>query len=576
MSTAAQSMSMLMLVSAAPLVGLAAYASLNLEKPGARGFLLCQIGALGWAIQLAALTWPTRLMPVHLNTAGRMLFQFLVVFGWPLLVWEYTRSRRVQPRKSVVALLLVFPVVTLGLAVTNPDHHLVLATGTPTNPAGIGAFELGPWYLLFILFTVSLVIPPAVILANDMLSADGAHRNQLTLLLGGWVIGFPGTLQTYIFRNIDAVPMYVDLTPLAFSVSAVLWGVALFRYHLLGLVPVSRHTTVETMADPVIAVDGNRTVVDVNPAARRLFRTEGTDVAGISLESFCRDFPSLLTAVEPGERCSEEVTLDTETGPRHFSLNVRPISRGQTTSGSVFVFREVTELRERERELELLKQIHSRVLRHNIRNQLTILKGHIVEIERQENNSSVAEHTSEINKTADTLLEHSEKATDLRDIIDSDTQPAPGSLTSVVKGEIKSLTREYPAVDVDAAFEDDVSVRAHIDIHRAIRELLDNAVVHNERALDEIRLRVRVSTTAKQGVLTIEDNGPGINDTEVATLEAGEETALQHVSGIGLWMVRMLVDKSGGTLLFSHDTELGGTRVKVRLPLAEDDGKEEL
>ena len=41
-NSAAQSMAVLMLVCATPLLGLAAYAYQNLEKPRARGFLLCQ------------------------------------------------------------------------------------------------------------------------------------------------------------------------------------------------------------------------------------------------------------------------------------------------------------------------------------------------------------------------------------------------------------------------------------------------------------------------------------------------------------------------------------------------------
>jgi PAS domain S-box-containing protein len=568
MSTAAQSMSILMLVCAAPLVGLGAYAYLNLDKPGARGFLLCQIGAIGWSVQLAVITWPSRIVPVHLNTAVRMLFQFLVVVGWPLLVWEYSRRERVKLRPSVVAALLVVPLVTLVLAVTNPWHHLVLAAETPANPVGISDFVLGPWYLAFILFAVSFVVPPVALLVNDLLSAHGAHRNQLLLLLGGWVIGFPGALQTYIFRNIEAIPLYVDLTPLAFSVSAVLWGLALFRYHLFGLVPVSRRTTVETMADPVVAIDADGTVVDANPAGRRLFATEEAEVAGQSLEEFWAAYPSLLSAVDSEESHNEEVTLDTDSGQRHFSLDVRPIQQSRTASGSVLVLREVTQLRERERELDLLKQIHSRVLRHNIRNQLTVLKGQTFNIEEEDDSDEFTEQTKVIRETADRLLEHSEKATDLRDIIDSDMPIVSGDLTSAVQQETNALRREHPAVDIEAELENGVQVDAHPDIHRVVRELLHNAVIHNASDRSDLRLRVTVSATTSEGILTVEDSGSGISDTEVATLEAGEETALQHGSGIGLWMVRLLVDKSGGTLSFDRDTELGGTRVTVRLPLA--------
>ncbi|SDJ55749.1 PAS domain S-box-containing protein [Halovenus aranensis] len=565
MSTAAQSMSILMLVCATPMLGLAAYGYRNLEKPGARGFLLCQVGAIGWSIQLALLAWPGKLLPIHLNTGLRQLFQFCVAFGWLLLVWGYSNRERVTVSRSLVAALLVVPLVTLVLAVTNPAHELVLGPDMPANPVSISQLDTGPWYFVSIAYAVAVVVPPVGILVDEVASAHGAHRNQLLLLLAGWLIGFPGALQTYLFRNFEAIPTYVDLTPLAFSVSATLWGVALFRYHLFGLVPVSRRTTVETMADPVIAVDANQTVVDANPAACRLFDVDSDDVAGVSLASFCQGYPELVSMVRPGESHSEDITLD-DAGPRHFSLDVCPIEQSGSTFGSVLVFREVTQLRERERELDLLKQIHSRVLRHNIRNQLTVLKGQTFDIADRDD-GTFDEQTQRIRETAETLLEYSEKATDLRDIIDSDAETVPGTLTAATRQELSTLRTEHPSVDVACQIDDAVHVRAHPDIHRAIRELLHNAVMHTAR--EDTRLRVSVTETDSQGVLTVEDNGPGISETEVATLEAGEETALQHGSGLGLWMVRLLVDKSGGTLSFDCDTELGGTRVEIRLPTAD-------
>ncbi|MFC7059155.1 histidine kinase N-terminal 7TM domain-containing protein [Halovenus salina] len=565
MSTAAQSMSILMLVCATPMLGLAAYGYRNIEKPGARGFVFCQIGAIVWSIQLALLAWPGQLLPVHLNTGIRQLAQFGVAFGWLLLVWEYSKRERVDISRSLVVALLVLPAVTFVLSVTNPAHHLVLAADMPPDPVGISQFETGPWYFVAIAFAVAVAVPPVGLLVDELLSAHGAHRKQLLLLLAGWLIGFPGALQTYLFRNFESIPAYVDLTPLAFSVSATLWGMALFRYQLFGLVPVSRRTTVETMADPVIAIDANRTVVDANPAACQLFGVHEEDVAGLSLRSFCQGYPDLVSMVEPGQSHSEDITLE-DAGPRHFSLDVCPIEQSGSTFGSVLVFREVTQLRKRERDLDLLKQIHSRVLRHNIRNQLTVLKGQTFAIADQDD-GTFDEQTQLIRETADTLLEYSEKATDLRDIIDSEAENTSGTLTGTTRQELSRLREEYPTVEVESRIDEDVYVRSHPDIHRAIRELLHNAVAHNSD--DSKRLRVTVTNTDDKGVFRVEDNGPGISNTEIETLEAGEETALQHTSGIGLWMVRLLVDKSGGTLSFDQDTEVGGTSAEIRLPIAD-------
>ncbi|MDZ7731370.1 MAG: ATP-binding protein [Natrialbaceae archaeon] len=67
--------------------------------------------------------------------------------------------------------------------------------------------------------------------------------------------------------------------------------------------------------------------------------------------------------------------------------------------------------------------------------------------------------------------------------------------------------------------------------------------------------------------MTIVDNGPGIPDHELAVLDEGEETPLQHGSGLGLWLVYWLVDKSNGSLEF--ETGEDGTSVTCLLPAAD-------
>lgn len=570
----AESMTVLMVVCAVPLVGLALYAVQNLDKPGARGFFLCNVGALGWTVALAFLTWPGQVMPVDANTTIRFTCQFLVVFGWPLLVLEYTKRRRVSVRNWTVPALLIIPVVTVVLAATNRWHNLILREETPVDPAGISELILGPWYLVFIAFAVCLVVLPVGILLSELRSAHGTHRRQILLLLGGWAFGFPGALQTHLFRNIETIPPYVDLTPLAFTLAAGLWGLALFRYQLFSLVPVSRRATVETMADPVIAVDEDRTVVDANPAARELFGA-GSDAVGQSLAEFCSAHPQLLEAHEPAEKGNVDLTFETETGVRHFSLNIRPITMTGAEGGYILVLREVTKLREREQELDLLKQVLSRVFRHNVRNDLTVLQGQTYIIDSNDEAGTHSAQTAKIQEVADQLLAHSQKATDMRQIIDTDGQDHLKDLDTVVMQEVDAFKRQHPGVTVRTTRQESLRVRCHERFEQAVQELLQNAVTHFDGNVADLVIEITTSRDGERGVLEIADNGPGISSHEIEALAAGEETALEHSSGVGLWMVQLLVRKSGGRLSFDRETELGGTRVRITLPLSEDGARQE-
>ncbi|MFP8954812.1 histidine kinase N-terminal 7TM domain-containing protein [Natrialbaceae archaeon A-arb3/5] len=567
MTSAAQSMAFLMLICAVPIAGVAAYAFRNRDRPGARGFLLCEIGMVGWIVQLALITWPTQILPVFVNTTFRHFFQLFVILGWPLFVWEYTRRGRVTVRRSVLAALLVIPVLTVVLTATNPWHHLVLSAETPTNPTGISEFVLGPWYLVHIGFAVALVMLPAGVLARDLRSAVGDHRKQLLLILCGWAVGFPGALNTHLFRTIDSIPPYVDLTPVTFLVATALWGLALFRYQLFGLVPVSRRTAVETMSDAVISVDAEGAVVDANPAARALFSIEG-EYVGDDLSEFCRGHQTILSQYEKRHPDSTEIRIERNGQSAFFTMDIRAIEQGESTTGSVLVLQDITELKEREQELDLLKQVLSRVFRHNIRNELTILRGHAEMIRERAEDDQLDEHVDEIVTNSERVLSHSEKAKELEAIIDTEATDEPIRIGRTIQRQTNSYATASPDVEIDNAVPAELTVIAHPSIGMAFDELVQNAIVHHDDPARPVRIDVRSDVTDDAVSISVADNGPGIESHEVETLDAGEETDLQHGSGIGLWMIDLIVRKSGGTLTIDTDCHLGGTRITIELSRA--------
>ncbi|MFC6977001.1 ATP-binding protein [Halomicroarcula sp. GCM10025709] len=61
------------------------------------------------------------------------------------------------------------------------------------------------------------------------------------------------------------------------------------------------------------------------------------------------------------------------------------------------------------------------------------------------------------------------------------------------------------------------------------------------------------------------DNGPGIPDQELETINQGEETPLQHGSGLGLWIVYWTVSLYGGEVTFVNNSPRGAA-VILSLP----------
>jgi signal transduction histidine kinase len=553
-----------MFLSIIPIVGVTGYAVQNRHKPGGRGLVLCLVGMIGWSLMLVFITWPTRVFPVHINVAGRFFFQSVVALGWPLFVWEYLQRDRVRLPPRVLVAVLVVPVAIIALAVTNPAHHLVVDAATPPNPTGISEFVLSPGYYVHIAFASILAMLPLGLLIADFRGAHGVHRQQLLLLMAGWVVGFPGALQTHLFRNIESIPPYVDLTPLSFLVTALLWGLALNRYQLFSLVPVSRRTAVETLADPVMTVGRSGVIVDTNPAARDVFGRDD-DPVGDHVEELCRSHPELRPLLVDGEEPAE-VTVSTDDEERQFVPQARTITRGDQQVGTLFVFRDVTRLRKREADLELLNEIFARVFRHNFRNRLNVIEGYAETIE---NRDADGVHTTEVEQIKDAsqqLLSHSEKATVLRNLINDD-QRQERNLSELVRTQVRRVDEETAAT-VETAIEDGVTVESHPLITTAIEELLGNAIEHHD-GNSPPRLSVGVRSEAGEAILYVEDDGPGIDASELAALDRRAETALTHSTGVGLWVVDHIVRKSEGALSITDAVTLGGTRATIRFQRAD-------
>jgi signal transduction histidine kinase len=114
-------------------------------------------------------------------------------------------------------------------------------------------------------------------------------------------------------------------------------------------------------------------------------------------------------------------------------------------------------------------------------------------------------------------------------------------------------------IDVPAG----VRVRADSTVlDRVFRSLMENALEHAGTDPD---VEVTCTNVASDHVtFEVRDDGPGIPDDEREVLHAGEETALRHGSGLGLWVAKWGVTSMDGELRF--ETDDAGTTAVVTLP----------
>jgi len=112
----------------------------------------------------------------------------------------------------------------------------------------------------------------------------------------------------------------------------------------------------------------------------------------------------------------------------------------------------------------------------------------------------------------------------------------------------------------------DLSVRTDPPVlETVVGELLENALAHaGSTPTVELAAERRADTVA----VTVSDDGPGIPDHERSAIDAGVESALEHGSGLGLWLANWGTASLGGTLVLDSDAD--GTTVSVELPASEE------
>lgn len=215
--------------------------------------------------------------------------------------------------------------------------------------------------------------------------------------------------------------------------------------------------------------------------------------------------------------------------------------------------------------LELLNQI----VRHDVRNDLTVIDG-MAELADPHVAPEGAEYLAKIQRAARNAIELTETARDFVEALHDDDEQAfePRDIGRVVRTQVEHTGEVYhhATVEIDGDLPA-VAVEADQLLSSVFRNLLTNAVHHG----GEDEPSVSVSGRLEEGRVrvAVADRGRGVPDGRKETIFGRGEKGLDSAgTGIGLYLVDMLVDAYGGDV-WVEDNEPTGAVFVVRLPVAD-------
>lgn len=280
----------------------------------------------------------------------------------------------------------------------------------------------------------------------------------------------------------------------------------------------------------------------------RFLQGEGTDDAKVA------EIRSALNA-ERSIR-TEILNYRVDGTPFWNKLTISPVTGkdAEDVTHYVGIQEDVTVKKRRDRLIEVL----NRVLRHNLRNDINAIQG-FARVIATRTDDETAQMAQRISEKAGELSALSEKAQDFQTAV-RDAEPlAPRDVVADVEATVTELQAEFPETEFTIEVEACEDVMATERLRLALRELGANAAQHGD--CSTITYRVEMTDEA-QLAISIRDSGPGLPEVERNVLEAGRETALEHGSGLGLWLVNWIVTELGGEVTTTVDD---GTTVTIHL-----------
>ena len=206
-----------------------------------------------------------------------------------------------RPRRAGVAHLVGVPLLILAVVATDPWHHLFLTRITALAEPPWFENRLGPLFWAHAAWCYALLTVAYAVLVRAWWRGAPPVRRQVGLLMLG------GLVSTAANVVVISHPEWLsgrDLTPLSFTITALVDAYAVLRVGLLRVVPIARAAVLDTVTD-IVVVDAGGTVVDVNPTGRAYLHAERPDLPADPIGVPARVFLSERALGDlPGGRCA--------------------------------------------------------------------------------------------------------------------------------------------------------------------------------------------------------------------------------------------------------------------------------
>lgn len=354
------------------------------------------------------------------------------------------------------------------------------------------------------------------------------------------------------------------------------------------------------LSSGVLTLDRHLKLRVVNTSASQILDAEIENAIGKSLDSLTLFAPHLQQFVETVTRhlqesekeWREEVVVHKKIGNRILMCQGAPLhastSSGNSTdttsnnsavpSGFVIVFDDVTEFVHAQRDAAWGEV--ARRLAHEIKNPLTPIQLSAERLRRKYLDKMSPEDAEVLDRSTHTIVQQVES---MKEMVKAFSEYARSPRLEVQRLKLEDLVDEVldlyrgddTAANLSVEYGKDLP-QVEVDPGR-IRQLIHNLIKNALESTSAVANPHITISLSEDGLgarayaeLRIKDNGPGIPEHVLEKLFEANTTTKTKGSGLGLAVVKRIVEEHGGDV-FAENNADGGACIIVRLPVINDE-----
>lgn len=262
--------------------------------------------------------------PVSFFLLGKIFSQTKISFNW-----KYS-------------LLFIIPICSLILAWTNDIHHLFVINYS----INVENLKYGPYFTIHSIYTFALYVIGLWYFFSYSIKNSGFFSKQSILIIIGTIVPLVINL-----LGLFGVPMPVYMPPISFTITIIMYSLAIFKFDFLSVTPIALQRIVDRISDSYLVLNEKGYITDFNKTFLTTFKYNDSEVRGKNLiatiksENFDVDIEQLEKALKNTRNSTKTISFEKHMKKigKIFTVEINTIYSNDSFLGTLILFKDITQ-----------------------------------------------------------------------------------------------------------------------------------------------------------------------------------------------------------------------------------------